>query len=411
MLFARVPAHDGNPEALVAADNERFQKADFYDLSAQGLLLCSGKGHDGLPCTAQVTHVKGGFADGGVVERSSHFRVLEPLAHSKGCDNIDDPRSSKRRASIREALENEHPILVNINIASMGVKNGNKILGPEFNASVDNPSASLWKKAAWLSHVEKTHGIHRDDIVTAPARDITDVLYYLELAKEWGLAKGGHEAAQKAMEQLWFNTGHMVQPCKRFVVSDNPAKIGQLVRQFIRRTGETLDSSGELFDTPRLFRFEISNKQVKKAIEKSATHLIYAEQVEIDVAPEDKPEVLHLAQLAMRMKNESGLDNQRVLKVGRTLWVIAVPTLGRFKAYQVKHKGLGKPIPQSKARSRFSHAARGPKKPVTAANMSPAHIFLQIGCPEQMVAVDAPRKKPAMTYKVPDNTPRGAAPV
>lgn len=369
MLNARIPAHDGTPERIVAADDPAFEKADFYTMAARGLLQCSGHGRNGQKCCAPVTHVSGGFVDGGISERVSHFRINDAESHTAGCEHIDDPRNAQRTASIRQALDRGLPILINVNIAHMGVKNGRKLLSPEFNASVNNPESGLWTKAVWLREKAKHHQIAENEIVRVPARDITDVLYYLELAKQHGIARGGETGGQEAMRQLWFNTGHAVQSSARFVVADSNKKVTSLVREFMARATATPKRSDELCDTPRLFLFTVSQKQIEKA-QKEAAQQLYGQHKDIVISPDGKPVVEQHVIMAMRMKADD-MDNRRVVGVGHKLWVAAVPTFSRRRAFEMREKGAGR----------------------TSGYLKPGYIFLQVANMEQMVAEDAPRRK------------------
>jgi len=346
MLMARIKGIDGAPDKTVGADD--LDKGTFYDLSAEHRLVCTD-------CDAPVTQVCGHHADGGT-ERIAHFRSLSVEDHKAGCINRDDPRAADRAVSLKRALAEGKPILVNIDIDPKALGFGG--LRDQFNPLVNNTDSGLFSKKNWLETIGK------DGHVSVPARDIADILYYLELAKEYG--------GQAAMKQLWFNTRHAVQACKRFIVADNQKQVGALLEQMIDRGRSSKNKSRELTDTPRLFLFKATPAQIKKA-QTVRLHTLYGQLVEVE-----KP-TSHVVKLGMRFKGFNGniMTNQSVLSDGRDLWVVAIPTLARRRAHEI--------------------AAKADKR--RADRVEPAFLLLRVKDRTQFVAVGTKPVSPAKRQK------------
>jgi hypothetical protein len=346
MLLAEQFDPFGKSLGTVAAD--AFDKASFYELSVRDRLRCTS-------CGNTAVHVSACAADGNTIERIAHFRAN----HKTGCTRSDEARGSERAQTIKQALQSGTPILINIDF-NIGFKKDS--LSLKFNPLVDSEQTGLWTKSAWAQWVLATKGVKH---LSVPAHDITDVLYYLELAKQAG--------GQEALSRLWFNTGRIVQSCKRFVIADSQKQSQRVLQSLIDRAYSTRTQSKELRDTPRLFLFHVTGNQIKHAQQKT-NHAIYGQALDVNVSVKNPRGVektkKHVMKLAMRFADESGINNQNILQEGSDLWVIGQPALTRRRAFEIRAKVLGD----------------------VSRHINPAFCYLRIIDRPQFVRIGAPRR-------------------
>lgn len=362
---------------VIRADEPGMTKADYINLAAHGHLRCSGFGHDGHRCPSAVTHVLGGYVNGAIIERAPYFRTDDVDAHSPGCEHIDEPSPRQRAASLLYALENNLPAQINVNIGDLGRKTGTNDLSTQFNALVTRGLPGVWAHDAWYKPAS---------VVSVPASDVGDVLHYLEMAKAHGGARGGKEGEQKALRLLYFNTGGLIQSCARFVAGDVEARMPGLVQEFMS-CAQTLPRLGgkacdDVLGTPRLFRFDVRDTQVRKAAQETAFQL-YGEGDNLPIRLPGGVSGEHFFIPGMRFKKDSGLDNQLVLNTGRKHWVIAAPLISDRKLREVEGKITGTRAPDA--------------KPVGA-----GYVFLRVINPAQIAPLDAAPRKPAQPVVVSD---------
>ena len=340
MLEARIVDPQGKTVKPVYADN--YDKAFVKGLLSKGFHLCCAS----PACTAQVIHVNETMADGNTQRRVAHFRADEIQDHIPGCEYRNDPRDQKNLVSFKEALEKGLPILINILFLT-----GFDGLRNRFKTAVADPESGLYERASWLQTIGQDN-----KYLAVPARDITDILHYLELAKDY--------RGQTGLQQLWFNTHHAVQSCKRFVVADKAAALTRLEVEMLRRAKDTWYSANQYVnDTPRLFLIRTTNRQADIATTLRLKNL-YGQAV-ISATP--TPHAIKLG-----MKLEGNLTNQSMIGEGRNLWVVAAPLLSRDQIETLK--------------TRKDNIERG--IPVPAKNV-PMFIFLQISKRIQYMAVNA----------------------
>lgn len=331
MLSARLINTDGRGFQIIRADDHT--KHEYMTFAAEGRLCCT-------QCGGAAVHVRATKANGGY-DKVAHFRAT----HDAGCDYTENPHDAKIHESFKAALLAGKPILINVNMAKDVT--GFDGLNGDFNVQVSDPSKGLMS----VDVFRKTVGA--DDYLSVPAHDISDVLHYLETAKEL--------RGQAGLAQLWFNTRSAVQSCKRFVVSDRDASLGQLVLDLARRANSIFEGrkrrgirklealrSGQVKDTPRLFLFKATDKQVETAKEK-ALHKLFGKAVDAVLpALGNIASITHVAIPGLLMKGLEGetLNNQTMLEDGRDFWVLATPRLSVSRALQVLAKY---------ERRRFSH--------------------------------------------------------
>lgn len=323
MLSARLTDRDGRGFQVIRADDHT--KHEYMTFAAEGRLCCT-------QCGGPAVHVRATKANGGY-EKVAHFRAT----HEAGCDYTENPHDTKIHESFKAALLAGKPILVNVNMGRDVT--GYDGLSDDFNTQVSDPARGLMS----VDVFRKTVGA--GDYLSVPAHDISDVLHYLETAKEL--------RGQAGLAQLWFNTRSTVQSCRRFVVSDHGGSIGQLVLDLARRANGILQGrkkrgikkiealhGGQVKDTPRLFLFKATDKQIKTAKEK-ALHKLFGRAVDAVLpALGSIASINHVAIPGLLMKGLEGetLNNQTMLEDGRDFWVLATPRLSVSRALQVLAK-------------------------------------------------------------------------
>lgn len=332
MLLAQLFDEQGQPRELIAADTH--DKAFYMEMSVRDRLRCSACGNTAI-------HVGAHPADGNSYERVAHFRA----EHEAGCLLADDPRDPRFTGTFLAALRAGHPILINVNFVT-GFKRTS--LGNKFNPLTNSRQTGIWRKSEWIDWVRKEQG---KEYITVSARDVTDIIFYLDLAKKFGMENGN---AHQAMTNLWFNTDCIVQACQRFVIKNDTTKLQRVLQPMIDYALESAISSSsqtkhpsDIRDAPRLFLFHATGAQIKKASEKK-DHLLYGQQLEVPVegrvlARDGRPirtgTANHVLKMGMRLND--GLDNRAVLAEGANVWVVATPTLSRRRAFQVSAKAVG----------------------------------------------------------------------
>ncbi|NBX66744.1 MAG: hypothetical protein EBQ96_07100 [Proteobacteria bacterium] len=370
MLSARLKDKHGDGFKVIRADEHT--KHEYVTFAAEDRLCCT-------QCGGPAVHVRATKTNGGY-DKVAHFRAT----HMDGCDYTENPHDAKIHESFKAALLAGKPILVNVNMGKDVV--GFDGLSDDFNTQISDPTNGLMG----IDVFRKTVGA--EDYLSVPAHDIADVLHYLETAKEL--------RGQAGLGQLWFNTRSAVQSCKRFVVSDRDSSLGQLVLDLARRANRTFEGrkkrgirklealrGGQAKDTPRLFLFRVTDKQVEKAKE-NALHKLFGRAVDA-VLPSMSgiASIVHTAIPGLLMKGLEGetLNNRTMLEDGRDFWVLATPRLSISRALQVLAKY---------ERRRFSH-------------VEPAFLMLGIKSRDQYMARG---EKPAVPPITSTPTPTSSAP-
>lgn len=319
MLLGRLIKDDGGSE-LIAADE--FDKAHYRALSEAGRVRCPD-------CEARLIHVSGVSdaddlparfavkaipAQGNTQLRVPHWRSRGIEDHAPGCDYRNDPHIAEHVTNFKDALLEGRPIRININFAI-----GFEGLRNRFNAAAGDPNSGLWSLEAW----EKQN----PDAIGVPARDVTDILHYLQTAKE---LKG-----QDGLKQLFFHNQLAVQSCARFVVSESTSRVERVVNDIYRRWRDSRTNSQFYGDTPRLFLFRASQRQKEKARETTDSDL-WGQQFIIST-PMTYPVKLGLDSHTYNVTNQTMLDK------GDQLWVIATPKMSKTQLTDMGRKLAGQP--------------------------------------------------------------------
>lgn len=329
MLFARVKGEGTQPDEIIPAD--AHPKKFYRDLINAGRLCCPDP-----HCDAKLLHVSAVAdakdplrekfactairADGDTSLRVPHFRSEGIETHAAGCDYRNDPHMAENITSFKKALDDGLPIKVNVNFLV-----GFTSLSHVFNASVASGENGLWDTVSW----EKDH----KGFVLAPARDITDVLHYLTIAKE-----------KKALKQLYFSHHRMVQSCNRFIVRDVQERVAAVTQDIFDRARASRKNNQHYHDTPRLFLFEASQAQKDKArVERDSD--LWGQKFFVNGG------INHEVKLGLDSTTHH-LTNQTMLDKGDTLWVVATPKLHKKQLVALYHKNKFKSDPVKYAGSK-----------------------------------------------------------
>lgn len=309
MLVARRHEAGNEPERIIGADE--FAKITFVKYQADGRLSC-------VSCGAPAVHVAATSAEGGNVERVAHFRAK----HTPGCDYKDDPRASAAHESLKAAIRAGKPILVNINMP-------HKDYG--FSKKFDLHANATQTDLMPFTRFQKIHPA--GSYHTVSARDISDVLFVIETAREVG--------GEPALSQLYYRTYDAVQSHERFVVTGDSPQHGRILLNIARRAKmtcdartrrKTIDSSflknTKVYDTPRLVLIKASDDQIEK-IKRGRTSSIFARAVMARM-PKSQPNTFVMQRISTGMvirnhKDPSLATSIDILKEGREVWVMGSP--------------------------------------------------------------------------------------
>ncbi len=320
MLVGRLTdsqGHDGDP---ILADE--LSKDEYRKLTDAGRVRCPD-------CDARLIHVSGindsddlpdRFraqaipANGNIQLRVPHWRSHAIEDHAPDCEYRNDPHMAEHVVSFKQALLDGRPIRVNINF-SIGFGG----LAARFNTAVSDPRSGLWHKDAWMSQ--------HPNALSVPARDITDILHYLQVAKQ---LKG-----KEGLHQLFFNNQEAVQSCARFVVAGEPARIQNVVNAIYKRWRDSRTQNQFYGDTPRLFLFEATPRQQELARSVTDSDL-WGQKMTIH-APIEYQVKLGLDSHVYTVTNQTMLDK------GPRLWVVATPKMTANQLKDVQRRIEGQP--------------------------------------------------------------------